>query len=1427
MSNVDIVARLQLRADQFSSETGARFAELRARAKSAAQEIRSNFTSSLADVSKIAQQALTLPRTTTGALDLSGEINALRQAASASDARATSLREMQQAMLAAAAAGRGNIEMLRQDADAAMVAAANEERLASEARQRIVTLGAVQQQMRASSVTTQELTRAGAAHVVSAGQQRAAMQNLGFQFQDFTVQVASGQSAFVAFAQQFPQAAGALTGFGGRLGAMGAALSSFGGIAAIVAVTAITPLIAKLLESGDATEKLIKKLREDALESRRAADAKRIYEQSLDGVIEKQRALNEELAREVKTRNEIDQGRLDQTRESLSQYQTEIEKQRDVIALARRNRDTARERVEASGAGSREANVTRALRAETEFNAAVRRGTELIKERDAAREAERNAQIPLLRRQVAEATDEAAAATGRYDRALERLNDQFRKRQISEAEYRRRLATEENQLEAAKKAARAGEQASKRGPLTPFLSPIAGRQTGAFGERRPGHTHAGVDIAAPVGTPVRATATGAIEFAGKRGDYGNLIIVNNGAGTSTRFAHLSRIGAKAGDRVDAGDIIGYSGGRPGTDGAGRSTGAHLHYEVRRNGRAVDPSTGRFPTDEGQVADATARAQEKAERAADKVARANEAAADAVERINITWDEQPRLIERARLDAARLSDIIADYEGKPDEASKAIVAAARASMDVIEQGLDRPYQLFVRNQREGLAIQQLILAGRDVEAAALQDALRLQEAGQALDDRRLANLYAMAEQQRAIAIALEDQRRIVGAYVGSVGDLQRTFDDFMVNVERKPGKALEQLLTGTAETFKQLQRNLLSESIFGGLDRKVEEYVRRRTGGTTPADMLREQLGQAGRVLDSHVDQTGAALDDFVAMVRRTTDALGIASSRGIGAPSAASLVSPDLSEEIIGALRDRPATGIAANDNEGAEVIVTASRSVAQAANVLGDKAGLAGIVVDHFADRLKQLGVEVPKNITDALKTALPTVIDGLNFGQAGGSIFASITGGKDDKLASGVGGILGNVAGKALKDPISAAIGGSLGKAFGSAAGPLGSIVGGIAGNLVGSLFRSNKYGSATVSFGQYGEAVASNGMGRGQDQTRAASGSARSVAQGVNRIAEQLGATITSLPGITLGNWNGNARVALTSTNRALHSNNFSSAVLKDFGKDGEQEAIEYAIRYSISNAVLSGISQASKNIIARGSNDLESAINKAVLIESVPKALKERLDPVGAAVDAVELRFKRIFDVLKEGGATADQIAQAQKLYNLELDDAKTKTNTAAASLKQFLDGLRAGNASPLSLRDQQISARAALQPYLDKISAGQAIDQDKYQSAAQTFLDIERQLYGSTNAFFVEFDRIQKATAKAIERVDGVSALPNADVLARATAESTAKAAAAAQTGNEMAERTNDLLTRLVDLNTQLLTRAGNGGGSSFIGERRGFTANAA
>jgi murein DD-endopeptidase MepM/ murein hydrolase activator NlpD len=124
-------------------------------------------------------------------------------------------------------------------------------------------------------------------------------------------------------------------------------------------------------------------------------------------------------------------------------------------------------------------------------------------------------------------------------------------------------------------------------------TPVEGaRQSSGFGMRfHPvlgySRMHQGVDFAAPTGTPILASAAGTVVMAGWGGGYGNVVILDHGKGMRTRYAHMSKVGVRNGQRVAQGQLIGRVGS------TGLSTGPHLHYEVWQNGRPVNPRAAKF------------------------------------------------------------------------------------------------------------------------------------------------------------------------------------------------------------------------------------------------------------------------------------------------------------------------------------------------------------------------------------------------------------------------------------------------------------------------------------------------------------------------------------------------------------------------------------------------------------------------------------------------------------------------------------------------------------------------------------------------------------------------------------------------------------------------------------------------------------------
>ncbi|WP_166042270.1 M23 family metallopeptidase [Sphingosinicella sp. YJ22] len=127
-----------------------------------------------------------------------------------------------------------------------------------------------------------------------------------------------------------------------------------------------------------------------------------------------------------------------------------------------------------------------------------------------------------------------------------------------------------------------------------FRMPVHGRVTSNFGRRvhpilRYARFHAGMDFGAPYGAPIMAAASGQVVSSGWQGGYGRAVKISHGGGIQTLYGHMSSLAVAPGQQVAAGQVIGYVGS------SGFSTGPHLHYELHRNGRPIDPASFRFTT----------------------------------------------------------------------------------------------------------------------------------------------------------------------------------------------------------------------------------------------------------------------------------------------------------------------------------------------------------------------------------------------------------------------------------------------------------------------------------------------------------------------------------------------------------------------------------------------------------------------------------------------------------------------------------------------------------------------------------------------------------------------------------------------------------------------------------------------------------------
>ncbi|HZJ48361.1 MAG TPA: peptidoglycan DD-metalloendopeptidase family protein, partial [Acidimicrobiia bacterium] len=191
--------------------------------------------------------------------------------------------------------------------------------------------------------------------------------------------------------------------------------------------------------------------------------------------------------------------------------------------------------------------------------------------------------------------DDLGALQNELQRTSDALQEEYRKQRSLLDSYDAEIAEIEGELASLEKEQASikkliTEQANAAG-ATPgtLVRPVPGAITAPFGPRiHPiyGYTlmHNGVDMNAAMGERIVAAADGTVFFAAVKGGYGNSIMIDHGGGMVTLYAHQSKLAVSVGQKVTAGQVIGYAGS------TGVSTGPHLHFEVRINGNPVNPAT---------------------------------------------------------------------------------------------------------------------------------------------------------------------------------------------------------------------------------------------------------------------------------------------------------------------------------------------------------------------------------------------------------------------------------------------------------------------------------------------------------------------------------------------------------------------------------------------------------------------------------------------------------------------------------------------------------------------------------------------------------------------------------------------------------------------------------------------------------------------
>lgn len=766
-----------------------------------------------------------------------------------------------------------------------------------------------------------------------------------------------------------------------------------------------------------------------------------------------------------------------------------------------------------------------------------------------------------------------------------------------------------------------------------------------------------------------------------------------------------------------------------------------------------------------------RAARAAAREVNQLAAFSEHAAEQVQRISERFDEQPRLINQAAQASRQLNAIVNDINvamatsknltAAQREDFEKIKAAAADAQDVIGDALLLPFRDLRRESEDRLRIETLLAQGRVDEAAGLQEVLRIeQQLGREADLRLQVERLIAAEQfdqADRLSAFLDGYAQLKADAAARVAEEQRLsrelraqteLMELQADVARTVRQDLTAILSGRSTdffgNFKQAIRDLqgarLFEDLFGPAFRQLEEELR----GNTPQGRAN---ARATREIETFAD-TGRAASTAVS---RFADAVNTATRR-IMRPAAndnpggfnprmamvqAALGASGVSSAInVTGVRPRTETNISRKSSiEIAKEIglSVGNRIAAEFQDILGPRALQAlGQTIGGFIAG-KALGgtaggiLGALEGLTGNIKglEGVSKQLGGLLEGAATGTQVASIS------KALGLGGSttgaqIGGIAGRGIGTIIGGPVGGKIGQ-----------LVGSIGGNLLGGLFKKTPRGAANLT-GVDQFTLSGNNRGGAQDK---ASDLAGQVSSRLREIARALNAEI------------GRFAVSIGISGDSVHVDTSGRGRLKksqggfDFNDDAEA-AIAFAVADAVSDGAIMGLS-AAENRLLRAGADLNKGLQDVLDFRSVANRLREIKDPLGFAIEQLNREFTDLIDLFTRAGASTEEFAQLEELYNLQRAEAiKDATDRVVGSLRQLLNDLKIGD-SGLSLRSRRNNALTEFNGLAARVAAGDASAFDDFADISRQLLDIERQLFGSTQSYF---DRLAQITALSEEAV---------------------------------------------------------------------------
>ncbi len=697
-----------------------------------------------------------------------------------------------------------------------------------------------------------------------------------------------------------------------------------------------------------------------------------------------------------------------------------------------------------------------------------------------------------------------------------------------------------------------------------------------------------------------------------------------------------------------------------------------------------------------------------------------------------FDQPKTLAERAGVAIASLDAEIAALNKEKPTGFEKLIADAGTAKAVIADALQKPYRDYINDQRDGLAVQSLVTAGRVDEANALKEIQRLEKGNVPLTDQQKDGVLATVQAIRAEQRELEIRNELNEKYLTAIGSIRNAVDDATQAFVRgdlgqfikTPGKLLD--------AFKTLQGQQLFDKLFSGVFRDLQDQI----AGTSPVKDAARRMGAAVDDVAARSKDAAAAFASFKPPTDAATSALGSFTAALTAATTAVKLDSAPDPEVSTGGNSSSsnvdPATG---------DIVVTGQRPPAPDLAIPGT---------------VGSINLPVDPRIAAALNAKPSQISTEQLFSNAIGKLATSLVGVfTNPQAASLIGRNIGKYAGQGLEGAATGtavagvakavgiklnSTGSQVGGAVGQVAfGPIGGLVGSIAGGIIGNLFGSVKYGGATITSKGVQGTVGNSDAGKS-----AGTVAGKSILSALGDIAAQLGGTATGDFGtITVGAYKDKFRVNDHGTN--LKSNN---DVLQ---YDTMEEAQAFALSAAVARNAIQGITEPVRKALLSNFNDTASALKEALKVGDLQTLIGGTQASLAKIFATEEANAKERLRLAQTYGVDiiATEKANADSMSKLVASTLKSQVG----SLQSLIDDMTSGSLFEGNALDKIASLNTAIAKAKTDLDAGVDGAADTLAKLYQDRLTASKDAYGTTGAYAADRTATLDDARSAITRAN--------------------------------------------------------------------------